>query len=65
MSHATDVNDLAYRLWDEAGRPEGRDMDFWLQAEAQLKTATKPKAAKAADKPKTAAKPKKAAAKGK
>lgn len=72
MSHRTDVQDLAYRLWDAAGRPDGRDMDFWLQAEAQLtKPAAKPKAAakpKVAAKPKAAAKApaaKKAAAKGK
>ena len=22
----------AFELWHEAGRPEGRDLDFWLQA---------------------------------
>lgn len=58
MSQA--VKDLAYRLWEEAGKPDGRDQDFWLQAEAALskpksKAAAKPKAptkAKAAAKPK-------------
>ena len=66
MSHSTDVKDLAYRLWEEAGKPQDRDMDFWLQAEAALaKPAAKPKAAaakpkapaKAAAAPKAAAKP--------
>ena len=43
MSHSDHVKDLAYRLWEEAGKPEGRDMDFWLQAEAnEAKPATKP-----------------------
>jgi hypothetical protein len=27
---------LAYELWEEAGRPGDRDMEFWLRAEAEL-----------------------------
>jgi hypothetical protein len=27
----------AYTLWEQAGRPHGRDREYWLQAEAQLK----------------------------
>jgi hypothetical protein len=27
----------AYILWEKAGRPPGRDVEYWLQAEAQLK----------------------------
>jgi hypothetical protein len=27
----------AYTLWEQAGRPMGRDVEYWLQAEAQLK----------------------------
>jgi hypothetical protein len=27
----------AYTLWDQSGRPHGRDMEFWLKAEQQLK----------------------------
>jgi hypothetical protein len=27
----------AYELWEEAGRPPGRDLEFWLEAERQLK----------------------------
>ena len=59
MSHNSAVKDLAYRLWEEAGKPEGRDMDFWIQAEAALakpKAAAKP-AAKAKAKPAVKAKP--------
>jgi hypothetical protein len=25
----------AYQLWEEQGRPDGRDLEFWLQAEAE------------------------------
>ncbi len=61
MSHNSDVKDLAYRLWDAAGRPEGRDMDFWLEAEAKLAVGGKAKVAtkaKAPAKAKVAAKAK-------
>ena len=27
----------AYELWQEEGCPEGRDIEFWYQAEQQLK----------------------------
>lgn len=27
----------AYTLWEQAGRPNGRDQEYWLQAENQLK----------------------------
>lgn len=27
------IANQAYRLWDKAGRPCGRDLDFWLAAE--------------------------------
>jgi hypothetical protein len=27
----------AYALWEQAGRPLGRDVEYWLQAESQLK----------------------------
>jgi hypothetical protein len=32
----TEVTDRAYQLWEKAGRPEGRDLEFWVQAEAQV-----------------------------
>ncbi|WIW50678.1 DUF2934 domain-containing protein (plasmid) [Bradyrhizobium sp. 62B] len=25
-----------YELWDRAGRPEGRELEFWHQAEREL-----------------------------
>jgi hypothetical protein len=38
----------AYGLWEQAGRPEGRDREFWFQAEQQLatKSASDPRAKK-------------------
>jgi hypothetical protein len=51
------VKDISYRLWDEAGRPEGRDQEFWFLAEAALAKAQKPKA-KPATKAKKPAAPK-------
>lgn len=29
------VAQRAYRRWEEQGRPEGRDLEFWLKAEAE------------------------------
>lgn len=38
---------VAYRLWEQAGRPDGRDVEFWLQAERQT-TFQSPGVAKSA-----------------
>lgn len=27
------IRDAAYYLWEEAGKPEGREIEFWLAAE--------------------------------
>jgi len=35
------IQDRAYRLWDEAGRPQGRDWEFWFQAEEEVKERLK------------------------
>lgn len=66
------IQELAYLLWQEAGSPDGRDWEFWLQAETQVQTvkpkaaakprAAKPKAAAAPAKAKAAPKPKAAVA---
>lgn len=34
------VAERAYELWEECGRPEGCDLQHWLQAETELKTQT-------------------------
>lgn len=33
------VAERAYLLWEQAGKPLGRDEEFWLRAEAELTTA--------------------------
>lgn len=52
------VREQAYLLWEQDGRPFGRDAEFWLRAEAALAPAPKPvrKRAKAAEAPKVKAK---------
>lgn len=49
------IKDVAYRMWQDAGSPDGRDQEFWFAAEAEVKVPPK---AKAAPKPKAVAKPK-------
>jgi hypothetical protein len=34
------VRERAYFLWVDAGRPEGRDLEFWLDAERRFKELT-------------------------
>jgi hypothetical protein len=36
-SVAEKTRKLAYSLWQKAGCPDGRDEEFWLQAEKQIK----------------------------
>jgi hypothetical protein len=31
------IRETAYRLWEEEGSPEGREHDFWFQAEAAIR----------------------------
>jgi hypothetical protein len=33
---AHEIAVCAYAIWDQEGRPHGRDMEHWLQAKAQL-----------------------------
>lgn len=33
----SNVSRLAYQLWETAGRPSGRDLEFWLAAEAKVR----------------------------
>ena len=35
------IQDRAYRLWDQAGRPQGRDWEFWFMAEKEIKERLK------------------------
>ena len=38
----TNVSRLAYELWENAGRPAGRDLEFWLAAEAKVRAVKQP-----------------------
>ncbi|TMA85542.1 MAG: DUF2934 domain-containing protein [Deltaproteobacteria bacterium] len=31
--HSPTIQQIAYKLWKEAGRPDNRSLDFWLEAE--------------------------------
>ena len=57
------IRQLAYDLWESGGRPEGREMEFWLRAEAEIAAGKPPAAAKSA-KAKAPVAPKAAPAKG-
>ena len=37
MMRRPKVRVRAYELWEKAGRPSDRDLEFWLQAEQQIK----------------------------
>jgi Protein of unknown function (DUF2934) len=37
-----DVSERAYAIWEQAGCPEGKALDNWLQAEAELSEAPVP-----------------------
>jgi hypothetical protein len=34
-----DIVRRAYELWEQAGKPDGRDQEFYLQAERELQEA--------------------------
>ena len=36
ISDETKIRDRAYQLWEQAGQPEGRDAEFWHEAEREL-----------------------------
>jgi len=37
----SEIKVAAYQKWEKAGRPAGQDMQFWLDAEAQLRASAK------------------------
>ena len=39
----------AYELWEQAGKPEGRDQEFYYQAEQELRDADKSSALRTPD----------------
>ena len=36
-----EIRVVAYQLWEKAGHPAGRDLQFWLDAEAHLRAVAK------------------------
>ena len=30
------IRERAHKLWEQAGKPEGKESEFWLEAERQL-----------------------------
>lgn len=30
------IRERAYAIWEQEGRPQGRDLDHWLQAETEI-----------------------------
>ena len=36
MATEKQIQNYAYQLWEKAGRPEGRDKEFWNAAKAEL-----------------------------
>jgi hypothetical protein len=42
---------LAYDLWERAGRPAGRDEEFWLEAERQIAASVRAPAVQHAPRP--------------
>jgi hypothetical protein len=35
-----EIRTRARDLWEQSGRPEGRDLEFWLQAESEINDET-------------------------
>jgi hypothetical protein len=35
-----EVRERAYRIWESEGKPHGRDLEHWLQAERELSADT-------------------------
>lgn len=31
-----ELHEIAYFLWERAGKPEGRDLEFWCDAEREM-----------------------------
>ena len=40
-SSGRQIEKRAHELWQDAGRPAGRDLDFWLQAEREIRGRSK------------------------
>jgi hypothetical protein len=43
----SEISCLAFKLWEKAGTPEGRDLEFWLAAETKILAPQRPEPVKA------------------
>jgi hypothetical protein len=41
LVNKSEIAVVAYQMWEKAGHPASRDLQFWLDAEAQLRAAAK------------------------
>jgi Protein of unknown function (DUF2934) len=46
--HEQHIRELAYHLWEQDGRPSGRDVEFWQRARALVAIEEKPRCRPAA-----------------
>jgi hypothetical protein len=46
-----EIRARAYKLWEEAGKPQGRIDEFWYEAEEQVKKEKSPPQAQRPDAP--------------
>jgi hypothetical protein len=44
------VREIAYKLWEDAGRPFGQEAEFWRRAREEVTAAARKRPAKAAKK---------------
>jgi len=42
VNQADAIAHLAHAIWEKEGRPQGRDLEFWLQAEGYVKFSEEP-----------------------
>ncbi len=40
INESRDTAQRAYLIWEQAGRPDGKALEYWLQAEAELSTVS-------------------------
>ncbi len=38
INESRDTAERAYLIWERAGRPDGKALEYWLQAKAELST---------------------------
>lgn len=50
MSDHDKIRQRAFEIWETQGRPQGRDLDHWLQAEAEVIAPLAPPRKRAAKK---------------